>query len=54
MINNNMINKQQSNPVPEKTPSTSKSPNDTGSLSVEGHVKIFDPNTKEVLLEKRA
>lgn len=31
-----------------------KRPNDTGSISVEGFVKIFDPNTKEKFVEKRA
>ena len=31
-----------------------RKPNDTGSISVEGFVKIFDPNTKEVMVEKRA
>jgi len=31
-----------------------RKPNDTGSISVEGFVKIFDPNTKEVIVEKRA
>lgn len=29
-------------------------PNDTGSISVEGFVKIFDPTSKEVFVEKRA
>jgi hypothetical protein len=29
-------------------------PNDTGSISVEGFVKIFDPASKEVYVEKRA
>jgi hypothetical protein len=29
-------------------------PNDTGSISVEGFVKIFDPKSKEVFVEKRA
>jgi hypothetical protein len=29
-------------------------PNDTGSISVEGFVKIFDPTSKEVYVEKRA
>jgi hypothetical protein len=32
----------------------SKKPNDTGSISVEGFVRIFDPETKEVFVEKRA
>jgi hypothetical protein len=29
-------------------------PNETGSISVEGFVKIFDPNTKQTFVEKRA
>ena len=31
-----------------------KKPNETGSISVEGFVRIFDPNTKETIVEKRA
>ena len=31
-----------------------KPANDTGSISVEGFVKIFDPNTKEKFVEQRA
>jgi hypothetical protein len=31
-----------------------KRPNETGSISVEGFVKIFDPKTKEIFVEKRA
>lgn len=31
-----------------------KRPNETGSISVEGFVKIFDPKTKETFVEKRA
>lgn len=34
--------------------SASKRPNETGSISVEGHVRIFDPNNKEIFVEKRA
>jgi hypothetical protein len=46
------------NNVP-KTPLTSanppaKRPNETGSISVEGFVRIFDPVNKEVFVEKRA
>jgi hypothetical protein len=40
-------------PIPVQTPAPKK-PNDTGSISVEGHVRIFDPKTKEVFVEKRA
>lgn len=35
-------------------PSPAKRPNETGSISVEGFVRIFDPNTKEKFVEKRA
>ena len=38
---NNMPN------VPEKTP------NETGGFHFEGHIKIFDPNSGEVLIDKR-
>jgi len=31
-----------------------KRPNETGAVSVEGFVKIFDPNTKKKFVEKRA
>jgi hypothetical protein len=31
-----------------------KPANDTGSISVEGFIRIFDPNTKEKFVEKRA
>ena len=33
---------------------TPKRPNETGSISDEGFVKIFDPKTKETFVEKRA
>lgn len=42
-----------STPKPAATPAP-KRPNETGSVSVEGFVKIFDPNTKKVFVEKRA
>ena len=31
-----------------------KPPNETGSISVEGFVRIFDPKTQEIFVEKRA
>jgi hypothetical protein len=31
-----------------------KKPNETGAISVQGFVKIFDPGTKQVFVEKRA
>jgi hypothetical protein len=42
----------QTQPVPQQP--VPKKPNDTGSISVEGFVRIFDPETKEVFVEKRA
>jgi hypothetical protein len=29
-------------------------PDESAAFSVEGHVKIFDPNTEEIYVEKRA
>lgn len=31
-----------------------KKPDDLGNIQIDCHVKIFDPNTKEVLVETRA
>ena len=39
--------------TPAPTPASNR-PNDTGSVSVEGFIKIFDPNNKKVFVEKRA
>ena len=41
------------NQQPTTQPSPKK-PNETGSIRVEGFVKIHDPKTKEVFVEKRA
>ena len=30
-----------------------KKPDETSGVMIEGHIKIFDPNTKEVLVDKR-
>jgi hypothetical protein len=51
------MDKKEQNQQPAAQPrmeSAAKRPNETGSISVEGHVKIFDPKTKEVYVEKRA
>ena len=45
--------KQQTSEAVQQQPRPKK-PNDTGSISVEGFVRIFDPNTKEKFVEKRA
>jgi hypothetical protein len=39
---------------PQQPAAPAKKPNETGSISVEGHIRIFDPKTKEVIVEKRA
>jgi len=51
MINIDMNNKNGKN-VP-KTPETDKKPNEQGSVKIQGHIKIFDPITKEVFIDKR-
>jgi len=40
-------------PTPAQKPAA-KRPNETGSISVQGFVKIFDPTTRQVFVEKRA
>ena len=40
-------NSEQKQPQPKR-------PNEQGSFSVEAHVRIFDPKTREVYLEGRA
>ena len=39
---------------PEQKQSQPKRPNEQGSFSVEAHVCIFDPKTREVYMEGRA
>jgi hypothetical protein len=34
-------------------PGTQKKPDDSGTIAVNAHFKIFDPNTKEVYVEDR-
>jgi len=46
----NQDNKNQVN-MTEKQPE--KKPNEQGSLRIQGHIKIFDPMTKEVFIDKR-
>lgn len=35
-------------------PQQQKKPDDLGNIQIDCYVKIFDPNTKEVLVETRA
>ena len=46
-IPNNMNNQ----PKPDIKPE--KKPNEQGNIGVQGHIKIFDPQTKEVFIDKR-
>lgn len=40
--------------LPEKQPSPSgKKPNEFNGVYVSSHIKIFDPNSKEVFVQKR-
>jgi hypothetical protein len=49
------MNENTAGKTPEKSNNTpAKKPNETGSISVEGFVRIFDPNTKEKFVEQRA
>jgi hypothetical protein len=40
-------NTKQPSPAPKR-------PNETGAISVQGFLKIFDPKTNQVIVEKRA
>lgn len=44
----------QNNQTNSNSTQQNRRPNETGSISVEGHVRIFDPKTKETYVEKRA
>ena len=46
--------KQPVNATPEQKQPQPKRPNEQGSFSVEAHVRIFDPKTREVYMEGRA
>jgi hypothetical protein len=46
-----MSNQQLSKPVEQQKP---KKPNETGSISVQAHMRIFDPKTNKTIVEGRA
>lgn len=52
MINNSMKDKRSDSPK-ENDKSQGKKPNEQGGVYLSTHLKIFDPNTKEVLVQKR-
>lgn len=41
-------------PTQQHSNKPEKRPNDTGSVSVDGFVKIFDPKTRKVFVEQKA
>jgi hypothetical protein len=50
-----MMNQEKnSQPQLEKRVQVPAAPNESGQLEVQDHVRIYDPNTQETLLEKRA
>jgi len=48
-----MANTQQKQQVEQK-PAQPRKPNETGSISVQGHMRIFDPQTQKTYVEGRA
>lgn len=50
-INNNIEEKRDENLV---QPQPERNPDERGGIHVQGHVKIFDPETKEVFVNGRA
>lgn len=51
MINKEMNNK--SNPAGEQKKFDGKKPNENAGFSFSSSIKIFDPNTQQVILHKR-
>ena len=45
--------KNQTNEKKSENKMTNTKPNDVGSVAISGHIKIFDPNNKEVFVDKR-
>lgn len=50
MINNAIEDKS----LKKEEPESNKKPNELGGIIFSSHLKIFDPNTKEVIVQKRA
>lgn len=44
----------QSNMKTNQTNQVQKRPDEASGIHVEGHIKIFDPNSMEIIVEKRA
>jgi len=48
-----MSNTVQQKPGPAQPNTTPKKPNEIGAISVQAHLKIFDPETKRTYVESR-
>jgi hypothetical protein len=48
-----MEDKNMSNLPKDSNPATQSKPNEAGTVSIQGHIKIYDPETKEVFIDKR-
>jgi len=53
-INMSMEQKTEENQKSQPAQRPETRPNERGSFAVMGHVKIFDPNTQETIVETRA
>ena len=47
-------NKDKDKNINEDKVDAKNKPNDSGAVSVEGHIRVFDPNTNEVFVNKRS
>ena len=52
-MDNKAINKHMTTTTQDNQPKIQKKPDERGSIHVQGHIKIFDPQTKEVFVNKR-
>jgi len=50
----NSSNGQKSDKTDKKVEANTKKPNEMGGVHFSSHIKIYDPNTKEVYVQKRA
>lgn len=49
-----MPNTDSKKPLQSPAPQAKRRPNEQGTISVEAHMRIFDPKTKQVYVEGRA
>jgi hypothetical protein len=49
-----MSNTQQNHTVDSKKEEMPQQPNETGTVNVQGHIRVFDPKTQKTYVEGRA